>query len=235
MNREEEIEAAVKSFLNYEDYLDSMLTKDDLTFLKDKEICHELLTLGYHSNKRVISKQDFERKKEELRKDIIEKSKKELKLYSDGVTCHGALMQALAKREESNVMGRISTIIFLRDTNDKREEVSAYIDYAHRLSTENWEPYFDGRKKLLPVETDISFYNWSKEQAFSTCSPNFGVLTDKDSCKLLFICKKDDYIMDVNPKGQRGDADEGFFRHDVHDPEYSQAVIFDHVVSRPVI
>jgi hypothetical protein len=40
------------------------------------------------------------------------------------------------------------SIIFIRDRNVKGQEVSGYLDYAHRLKTENFEPYFDGRKKV---------------------------------------------------------------------------------------
>lgn len=40
------------------------------------------------------------------------------------------------------------SVIFLRDRNAKGQETSGYIDYAHRLKTENFEPYFDGRKKV---------------------------------------------------------------------------------------
>ena len=35
------------------------------------------------------------------------------------------------------------TIIFIRDKNHKGQEVSGYIDFAHRLKTENFEPYFE--------------------------------------------------------------------------------------------
>lgn len=35
-------------------------------------------------------------------------------------------------------------IIFLRDYNSKNQEVSGYIDFAYRIKTENFEPYFEG-------------------------------------------------------------------------------------------
>lgn len=43
------------------------------------------------------------------------------------------LLQALADREEANRTGKMTTIIFIRDRNQRGQEVSGYIDYAHRL------------------------------------------------------------------------------------------------------
>lgn len=51
--------------------------------------------------------------------------------------------QALASREELVRTGKMTTIIFIRDLNNKGQEVSGYIDYAHRLRTEDFVPYFD--------------------------------------------------------------------------------------------
>ena len=37
----------------------------------------------------------------------------------------------------------MTTIIYIRTANRKGQEVSAYIDYAQRLKTDNFEAYFD--------------------------------------------------------------------------------------------
>ncbi|CAL1260968.1 unnamed protein product, partial [Larinioides sclopetarius] len=65
MDPKSELDKAVNAFMTHEDYLDSMLTKDDLMFLEDKEMCRDLLVLGYHSNKRIISKEAFDQRKAE--------------------------------------------------------------------------------------------------------------------------------------------------------------------------
>ena len=52
-------------------------------------------------------------------------------------------LASLAEREEMVRNGKLTTIIFIRDKNHKGQEVSGYIDYAHRLKTENFEPYFE--------------------------------------------------------------------------------------------
>jgi hypothetical protein len=50
---------------------------------------------------------------------------------------------ALADREELVRSGKLTTIIYIRTANGKGQEVSAYIDYAQRLKTDNFERYFD--------------------------------------------------------------------------------------------
>lgn len=47
------------------------------------------------------------------------------------------------------------SVIFIRDRNSHGQEVSGYIDYAHRLKTEDFEVYFNGKKRLLPKPTDL--------------------------------------------------------------------------------
>jgi hypothetical protein len=59
-------------------------------------------------------------------------------------------LKALAKREELVRNGRMTTIIFIRDKKKDRNEISGYIDLAHRLKTEDFKIYFEGKKTLLP-------------------------------------------------------------------------------------
>lgn len=47
------------------------------------------------------------------------------------------------------------TIIFIRHINAKGQEISGYVDYAHRLKNEDFVPYFSGKKKLLPRVGDL--------------------------------------------------------------------------------
>ena len=54
-------------------------------------------------------------------------------------------LRHLAAREELVRQGKLSVIIFIRDRNSKGQEVSGYIDFGHRLKTENFEPYFERR------------------------------------------------------------------------------------------
>jgi len=45
--------------------------------------------------------------------------------------------------------------VFIRDKNSRGQEISGYIDYAHRLKTEDFEVYFSGKKKFLPKPSDL--------------------------------------------------------------------------------
>lgn len=47
------------------------------------------------------------------------------------------------------------TVIFIRDRNSHGQEVSGYIDYAHRLKIEDFEVYFSEKRRLLPKPTDM--------------------------------------------------------------------------------
>ena len=53
------------------------------------------------------------------------------------------------------------TIIFIRDKNARGQEISGYIDYAYRLKAEDFEPYFAGRKQLLPQPSDFRLVTYT--------------------------------------------------------------------------
>ena len=76
-------------------------------------------------------------------------------LASSGKELKNTFLRALAQREEANRSGKMTSIIFIRDKNSRGQEISGYIDYAHRLKTEDFEPYFSGRKRLLPRPSDL--------------------------------------------------------------------------------
>ncbi|KAG8183304.1 hypothetical protein JTE90_026004 [Oedothorax gibbosus] len=231
MEETRELDHAVKAYMTYEDYLDSMLTKDDLMYLEDKEMCRELLSLGFHSNRRIISREVFDKKKAEIEAQTKDLKSKELKISSRGVEITDKLLQELAKREEDNLTGCLATIIFLRTENNKGEEVSAYVDFSQRLKTEDWSLYFTGKEKLTPKLTDLSFYNWNKDISLCNSNRNFDVVPDTNTLKLSFICKSDGCTIHVNSKER---SSRNVFRMDLFDTDFSQAAIFDHVVDRPI-
>ena len=51
--------------------------------------------------------------------------------------------------------------------------------------TEDFEPYFTGRKRLLPRPSDLSFYNWETQTATSNPTPNYQVCIP--SCFVLSV------------------------------------------------
>ncbi len=166
-----------------------------------------------------------------------------------------SLNQALASREEQIKAGKMTTIIFIRDFNSKGQEVSGYIDYAHRLRIEDFVPYFERRlenspilnfrfqswhiwcicyvlfrKKLLPKPTDLSYYNWETQLSTSNSSPHYQVIAD-GAQGLLFKNKRDRKIISVNPELPAGDNS---VRIEIPTTEYAQIVLYDHTTRRRV-
>ena len=64
------------------------------------------------------------------------------------------VMQVERNKLKSSVL---QSIVFIRDKNARGQEISGYIDYAHRLKTEEFEPYFSGKKRLLPRPSDLRY------------------------------------------------------------------------------
>jgi hypothetical protein len=154
-------EAALQ-FDTYEEYLDSQITDKDLYYLEDEELARDLMELNYRGSGEILKRDEFEAKKqaaEEVR--LAKLNPKPKKLASADKDFNGyPLLQALAEREELVRNGKLTTIVYIRNKNSKGQEVSGYIDYAHRLKSENFEPYFDRKKRLMPHTSDLSFYNW---------------------------------------------------------------------------
>jgi hypothetical protein len=137
-------------------------------------------------------------------------------------------LKALAEREEKVLNGRLLTIIFLRIENPaKKMEVSGYIDYAHRLKTEDFRPIFEGTVKLVPKPTDLSYYNWKTGVCASNDSPNFKVDAASGESGLLFRNKRDRKVINVNPKLKQDDK-ESIKRYEILSPDYTQIVLYDH-------
>ncbi|XP_040411784.1 cilia- and flagella-associated protein 299 isoform X2 [Cygnus olor] len=149
-------------------------------------------------------------------------------LASAGKELKDNFLRALVEREEANRDGKLSSIIYIRDYNSRHQEVSAYIDYAYRLTTDDFEAYFSGKKRLLPRKTDLSFYNWNKNVVSSKPSPNYKVIAES-ACGLLFKNKRDGKIINVNPEVYPGD---NTTRTPVKTDLCFHVVIYDHIIGR---
>eukprot|EP00243_Klebsormidium_subtile_P010887 TRINITY_DN5969_c0_g1_i1.p1 TRINITY_DN5969_c0_g1~~TRINITY_DN5969_c0_g1_i1.p1 ORF type:complete len:234 (-),score=53.91 TRINITY_DN5969_c0_g1_i1:347-1048(-) len=224
------IQDAAMQFNSYEEYLDHHITQTDMFYLEDVDLARQLVELGYRGNGEILRREDFEARKEAAEQARLQKLRnKPKKLYSVGKDVEGhPLLMALAQREEPVRSGKLATIIFVRDFNSKGQEVSAYIDYAQRLKTEDLDPVFDCKKKLLPRPSDLSFYNWETQTSTSNATPNFQVIADHEE-GLLFKNKRDRKVINVDPKAKPGDNS---VRTELVDPEYKQIVLFDHITRR---
>ncbi|XP_036057138.1 cilia- and flagella-associated protein 299 isoform X2 [Onychomys torridus] len=239
------VDNVVTQFNTYEDFLDSQITTVDLYYLEDESLARQLVELGYRGTGEIVKREDFEARKAAI--DIARLAERTQKkaLTSAGKELQDNFLKALAMREEDNRNGKVSlntkttnayhilkreiaTVIFIRDKNSHGQEVSGYIDYAHRLKTEDFEVYFTGKRRLLPKPTDLSFYNWDNHIAVCNSSPNYQVLADNPE-GLLFKYKRDRKILNVDPKAQPGDNST---RVPIQTDLYMHAVLFDHISRR---
>ncbi|XP_074895914.1 cilia- and flagella-associated protein 299 [Buteo buteo] len=213
-------------FRTYEEYLGSQVTARDLRYLESEEVGRQLVELGFRGSGNVLRREEFEARAAAAAGLTAAAPQKSL--ASVGKELKGNFLRALAEREEANRSGKISSIIFIRDRNSRRQEVSAYIDYAHRLTTDDFEAYFSGKKRLFPRSTDLSFYNWDRNVSTSNSSPNYQVIAE-NACGLLFKNKSDRKIINVDPKAYPGD---NTTRTAVETDLYLHVVIYDHIVRR---
>ncbi|XP_027243461.1 cilia- and flagella-associated protein 299 isoform X2 [Cricetulus griseus] len=222
------VDNIVTQFNTYEDFLDSQITTVDLYYLEDESLARQLVELGYRGTVEIVKREDFEARKAAI--DIARQAERTQKktLTSAGKELHDNFLKALAIREEDNRNGKVSTVIFIRDKNSHGQEVSGYIDYAHRLKTEDFEVYFAGKRRLLPRPTDMSFYNWDSHIALCNSSPNYQVIADHPE-GLLFKYKRDRKILNVDPKANPGDNST---RIPIQTELYTHAVLYDHVSRR---
>ncbi|KAK1792398.1 hypothetical protein P4O66_012348 [Electrophorus voltai] len=125
---------------------------------------------------------------------------------------------------------KVVSIIFIRDQNSLGQEISGYIDYSHRLRSEDFEPYFSGKKRFLPKPTDLSFYNWKTQVSVSNTTANYQVIAE-NSTSLLFQNRRDRKMVNVDPKASPGDNSS---RSPIQSDLYMHVVIFDHITRMKV-
>ena len=222
-------EQTLDAFPTFEDYLDSQISSTDMFYLEDEELARQLVELGYRGSGETLKREEFEsRKKAELEKFSQKQhvSKTIASLGKD--VSHSGFLTALASREELVRSGKLTSIIFIRDKNKRGQEVSGYIDYAQRLKTEDFEPYFDGKRKLTPKPSDLSYYNWETQTSTSNSTPNFQTMADNEA-GLLFKNKRDRKVINVDAKAPPGDNST---RSEITTDEYMQVVIYDHMTRR---
>lgn len=84
------------------------------------------------------------------------------------------------------------SVIFIRDRNTLGQEVSGYIDYAHRLKNHDFEPYFNGKKRLLPGRSDLWWVSFHSDMsAFFKVLDLSGIWQDLSGKEILLSGIKD--------------------------------------------
>ncbi|XP_043968349.1 cilia- and flagella-associated protein 299 isoform X4 [Gambusia affinis] len=178
----------------------------------------------------ILSREEFEERKAAAEAAKAEQSSvfynrsRPMTLASAGKELNDNFLKALAEREEANRSGKMTSVIFIRDYNTLGQEVSGYIDYAHRLKTQDFEPYFCGKKRLMPGPSDLCYYNWKTQTSTSNSSPNFEVIYD-DPNGLLFKSKRDKTMLDPR-SGSSRDSSGTLLQSDL----YVHVVLYDRSV-----
>ncbi|KAJ3012808.1 UNVERIFIED_CONTAM: hypothetical protein HDU68_001019 [Siphonaria sp. JEL0065] len=223
-------DATVTEFTTYEDYLDSQITPIDLYYLEDKELARQLVELGYRGSGEPLKREEFESRKKASETFRLSKRLATKVLASAGKDFSGyPFLAALAEREEANRSGKLTSILFIRTLNSKNQEISGYIDYAHRLKTENFESIFGRTRVLMPRPSDMSFYNWETQTCTSNATPNFQVIADNEN-GILFKNKRDRKIINVDPR--ESNPGDNTTRVQIPTKEHIQVVIYDHLTRR---
>lgn len=220
---------SLDAYATYEDYLDDQVMPEDLYYLEDEDLARQLVELGYRGSGETLKREEFLAKKRAEREKNSHKSNVPKSLASANCDLSQyPLLQALANREELVRAGKLTSIIFLRAKNGAGQEVSGYIDFAHRLKSEPFEPFFQRKKRLMPRPTDLSYYNWETQTSTSNSTPNFQVIADSES-GLLFKNKRDRKVINVDPASKPGDNS---IRTEIQTSEYLQVTLYDHMTRR---
>ncbi|ORZ32122.1 hypothetical protein BCR44DRAFT_1539038 [Catenaria anguillulae PL171] len=205
-------DSIINEFATYEEYLDSQITPIDLFYLEDKELARQLVELGYRGSGEPLKREEFDARKKAAENFRLAKRWQTKLLSNQGKEFSASnLLKALAEREEANRNGKMTTIIFLRMRNSRNQEISGYIDYAHRLKSESFDAYFAMSKLCTSNNT-----------------PNWQVIADNET-GLLFKNKRDRKVVNVDPKADPGDNTE---RKELVSMEYIQVVLYDHLTRR---
>lgn len=56
----EVIDNTLEAFENYEQYLDSQMTDQDLFYLEDQELARQLIEVGYHGKGEILTREQYD-------------------------------------------------------------------------------------------------------------------------------------------------------------------------------
>ncbi|KAF5307689.1 hypothetical protein FQR65_LT06744 [Abscondita terminalis] len=226
-----EIEADKRllQFQTYEEYLDSLVTPQDLCNLQSVLVSRTIVELGYRSSGETLTKKTFEKRLAAVL-NYLYPSFKPYELASEGIFVPDPLQQALALRERPNRVGILATIIYMRFFTRTGFEVSGYIDYAHRLKLEDWKPFFKSGRKFYPNNNDLGYYHWRMGKSVSNDSFNYKVFVDPNR-GLLFQNRFDRKLVCVDPAASPGT---NTTRIRIMTDMYEHIVLYDHVIRQRI-
>ena len=60
------IDDQLEGYRKYEDYLDEQMSDEDLFYLEDQELARQLIQAGYHGKGDIMTREQFEQRKEAI-------------------------------------------------------------------------------------------------------------------------------------------------------------------------
>ena len=60
------IDTTLEKYLDYEEYLDDLMSDEDLFYLEDKELARQLIEVGYHGKGEILPRDQFTKRKQAI-------------------------------------------------------------------------------------------------------------------------------------------------------------------------
>ncbi|XP_058464991.1 cilia- and flagella-associated protein 299-like [Malaya genurostris] len=218
-------------FSTHQEYLQSLVTTQDLRYLGHKQNGLRLYQTGYRS----LTKAAFESRRSEIG-DFLYATQDPNVYFSRGLQTTNTFLAELATRERPNRLGILSTIIYIRYCR-KNAEISGYIDYEQALRRTNkdkenaldWKAIFKEERTLYPTKIDLSYYNSKTDRIFKRNSRNYIVICDP----IKGIIFRNIYDRkDILPDPIGGYFGTNTTRTEIECDVYEQVVLYDHVQRR---
>ena len=236
----EKMRNEIDGFENYEAYLDSFITDKDRKFLESMDIARELIEQGINVKVEVMTRDEFKEKKELFEKIKSQQRNMEIRgILMSGVTVEETgrdpFLMALLEREEALLNGQILVILFIRIHLKRHKkaslELSGYLDLSERIKDKDMPSILKGEKLLIPVKSDLSYYNWNSGEGQTNSSKNFKVHTDFAKGHLIFKNKRERRAINVTDNTMNDENTKKIELNSLK-PEYLQISIFDHYTNK---
>lgn len=213
-------------FKNYEDYLDSLVKSIDLGYLGNSRVARQIAELGYWTASETIDRESF-LKRVRAAKELLSPVYRAYVLDSELTIPTDNLQRELSLRERGNRLGVLSTIIYIRKLTRLKHEISAYIDYADRLKNDDWQRFFEGKKKLSPRRSDLAYFNWRLNKTLLNDTAHYRPMIDKKR-GLCFSNVHDRILISVDPQSITPGV--ATTRVRIYSPQYDNIVLYDHAL-----
>ncbi|KAH8418891.1 hypothetical protein KR222_009761, partial [Zaprionus bogoriensis] len=216
----------------YTDYLSSFMKAEDYRYFGNMGSIRKLVKLGYRST-RMYSEDEYKAMIEKIAEMINPKVTSSI-LYGNYFYGDDEALEALAEREEANLLSRISTIIFLQIRQRSGFDISGYIDFEKSLRDcmqkrpehTNWKAVFEGRVLLKPKPTDLSYFDWHRGIVLHTDTDSWQSVVGSRS--LVFMHKADHKLVPVTDKKNKFSVN--VKRSLIQSKLYGFMILYDHVI-----